>query len=102
MPISTNQKRVVREKLTNDVLHRFHSRFELPPAIADAINETEERNERTQRDSNPRPTAPQAAILSKLNYGPNIFLSLSSNIYMMMPMATIAVTATFPSSRYLN
>jgi hypothetical protein len=27
---------------------------------------------------------------------------LSSNSYMMMPMATIAVTATFPSSRYLN
>ena len=28
--------------------------------------------ERAQRDSNPRPTASQAAILSKLNYGPNI------------------------------
>lgn len=26
---------------------------------------------RAQRDSNPRPTAPQAAILSKLNYGPS-------------------------------
>ena len=25
---------------------------------------------RVQRDSNPRPAAPQAAILSKLNYGP--------------------------------
>jgi hypothetical protein len=25
---------------------------------------------RAQRDLNPRPTAPQAAILSKLNYGP--------------------------------
>ena len=25
---------------------------------------------RAQRDSNPRPAAPQAAILSKLNYGP--------------------------------
>jgi hypothetical protein len=30
--------------------------------------------ERAQRDSNPRPTAPQAAILSKLNYGPSISL----------------------------
>ena len=28
--------------------------------------------QRAQRDSNPRPTAPQAAILSKLNYGPCI------------------------------
>jgi hypothetical protein len=34
---------------------------------------------RTQRDSNPRPTAPQAAILSKLNYGPSISFSLSNN-----------------------
>jgi hypothetical protein len=25
---------------------------------------------RVQRDLNPRPTAPQAVILSKLNYGP--------------------------------
>ena len=28
---------------------------------------------RVQRDLNPRPTAPQAAILSKLNYGPKLF-----------------------------
>jgi hypothetical protein len=29
---------------------------------------------RAQRDSNPRPAAPQAAILSKLNYGPPAML----------------------------
>lgn len=28
---------------------------------------------RAQRDLNPRPTAPQAAILSKLNYGSKLF-----------------------------
>ena len=31
---------------------------------------------RAQRDLNPRPTAPQAAILSKLNYGPMLCLSV--------------------------
>ena len=101
MPIAT-----IPVKLLNRTSDYLTSRFELLPpttaTIADAVNETEERNGRTQRDSNPRPTAPQAAILSKLNYGPSVFLSLSSNSYMMMPMATIAVTATFPSSRYLN
>src|SRR5918912_272849 len=33
------------------------------------------RLKRAQRDLNPRPTAPQAAILSKLNYGPTLYLS---------------------------
>jgi hypothetical protein len=98
---STN-KGVVPEKLFGRQDNYYLSRFEvLPPTVVRA-NETEEMSRRAQRDSNPRPTAPQAAILSKLNYGPSVFLSLSSNSYMMMPMATIAVTATFPSSRYLN
>jgi hypothetical protein len=32
---------------------------------------------RVQRDSNPRPATPQAAILSKLNYGPHPRVNLS-------------------------
>jgi hypothetical protein len=37
---------------------------------------------RAQRDLNPRPTAPQAAILSKLNYGPTLAQSdiITNNI----------------------
>ena len=34
------------------------------------FEETAHERARAQRDSNPRPTASQAAILSKLNYGP--------------------------------
>jgi hypothetical protein len=92
---STN-KGVVPEKLFGRQDNYYLSRFEvLLPTLVRA-NETEEMSRRAQRDSNPRPTAPQAAILSKLNYGPSISLTTT------MPTATRAVTAAFPSSIYLN
>ena len=39
-------------------------------ASSGSLHETRQ-EKRAQRDSNPRPTASQAAILSKLNYGPS-------------------------------
>ena len=46
---------------------------------------------RAQRDLNPRPTAPQAAILSKLNYGPKayqvqnlIYVVITTSVYFIL------------------
>ena len=47
-----------------------------------------------QRDSNPRPTAPQAAILSKLNYEPLVHANIRSYIRFLsfyMPIYTIQI-----------
>jgi hypothetical protein len=38
-----------------------------------------------QRDSNPRPTAPQAAILSKLNYEPDYPIDVQNTKYELTP-----------------
>lgn len=47
-----------------------------------------------QRDSNPRPTAPQAAILSKLNYEPdNVSDVVASTKYELTPTLSVLFDA---------
>jgi hypothetical protein len=72
-------KTTIPEKWLQQATNHLTSRFEILPPTSSVGAEDNEREikSRAQRDSNPRPTAPQAAILSKLNYGPTVHLTIT-------------------------
>ena len=80
MVIATSTKnRVVREKLTNDVINRFCSRFEVAERSSlvriptdKATNESVKSKEWVGGDLNPRSPPCQGGILTRLDHRPNI------------------------------